>query len=31
MASSPFELIDGDYVGLIQQLEKEQLQRLNLS
>ena len=31
MASSPFELIDGDYVDLIQQLEKEQLQRLNLS
>ena len=31
MASSPFELIDGDYVDLIQKLEKEQLQRLNQS
>lgn len=31
MASSPFELIDGDYVALIQELEREQLQRLNLA
>lgn len=31
MAISPFELIDGDYVALVQQLEKEQLQRLSLA